>query len=187
MRMQQARRRLPTLPQDRRVAAPVSAELRAWRVALVALGALFAGLSLARAAVMDSPARAYSIDGAKDIPLSAYVVGGDAVKRDKELRLTSDQQSQVGYVFTRDPLSSIGDEWRIDVSFRISGRGVTLFGDGMAFWYTRESFTPPAEGASASGVPRGRCLVTNLHCFVSRRCAARVWACAVVHGAGTLL
>lgn len=56
------------------------------------------------------------------------------------VRLTADEQGQRGWMFTRQPLNTLGQEWQIDVEFRIHGKGMTYFGDGFAMWYTPKRF-----------------------------------------------
>ena len=32
--------------------------------------------------------------------------------------------------------------WEVQINFKIHGKGKDLFGDGMAFWYTRDRMVP---------------------------------------------
>lgn len=48
--------------------------------------------------------------------------------------MTSDRQSQAGWLFSRVPLTATN--WEIEVEFKISGKG-NLYGDGFAFWVTK--------------------------------------------------
>nr|POF05954.1 l-type lectin-like domain-containing protein [Quercus suber] len=62
--------------------------------------------------------------------------GGDTVIRaDSYVRLTSQNPSQAGWIFSRVPLTATN--WEIEVEFKISGSGGGLFGDGMALWVTK--------------------------------------------------
>jgi mannose-binding lectin 2 len=65
--------------------------------------------------------------------------GGDAFMNvDKYVRLTVNQKSQYGWLWTRKPLSkNITKDWRIDVTFRV-GIHDGLSGDGFALWLTEE-------------------------------------------------
>ncbi|ROT38542.1 vesicular integral-membrane protein VIP36 [Sodiomyces alkalinus F11] len=64
-----------------------------------------------------------------------YDFGGDTIVRtDSYMRLTSDRQSQTGWLFSRVPLTATN--WEIEVEFKISGKG-QLYGDGFAFWVTK--------------------------------------------------
>jgi mannose-binding lectin 2 len=66
--------------------------------------------------------------------------GGDTVIRaDQYMRLTTTQQSQSGYVFSRVPLTATN--WEIEVEFKIHGPS-NLHGDGMAMWITRDRAKP---------------------------------------------
>ncbi|KAL1992762.1 hypothetical protein VTN49DRAFT_3518 [Thermomyces lanuginosus] len=62
--------------------------------------------------------------------------GGDTVIRtDKYIRLTSDQPSQQGWIFSRVPLTA--SHWEVEVEFKIHGSN-HLYGDGMAIWLTKQ-------------------------------------------------
>nr|POE59334.1 l-type lectin-like domain-containing protein [Quercus suber] len=62
--------------------------------------------------------------------------GGDTVIRaDSYVRLTSQNPSQAGWIYSRVPLTATN--WEIEVEFKISGNGGGLFGDGMALWVTK--------------------------------------------------
>ncbi|KAF2086427.1 hypothetical protein K490DRAFT_66622 [Saccharata proteae CBS 121410] len=62
--------------------------------------------------------------------------GGDTIVRtDKYVRLTSDQGSREGWLFSRVPLTATN--WEIEVEFKIHGSG-NLYGDGMAMWLTKQ-------------------------------------------------
>lgn len=76
-------------------------------------------------------------------------IGGSAAFTKHVLRLTPDLQSQSGYVWNTQPLATVGHEWAVEMEFRIYGQGVTLFGDGMALWLTKEKFQP-GRGTSFS-------------------------------------
>lgn len=122
-----------------RLAAPV--------VALSAVCVLYLGV--ASAAVSREPLSGVRLKPGDSSPIYALKLGGTAVQQQGgSVRLTEDMQRQMGYMFSEAPVSAIGQEWRIDVSVRISGKGITLFGDGMALWYTREPFRPPPKGAT---------------------------------------
>jgi mannose-binding lectin 2 len=62
--------------------------------------------------------------------------GGDTIIRtDKFIRLTSDQPSRDGWIWSKLPLTATN--WEIEVEFAIHGAG-NLHGDGMAMWLTKE-------------------------------------------------
>ncbi|KAK3711223.1 hypothetical protein LTR37_009817 [Vermiconidia calcicola] len=60
--------------------------------------------------------------------------GTTIVRADQYVRLTAQQPSQAGWIFSRVPLTATN--WEIEVEFAISGTG-NLFGDGMAMWVTK--------------------------------------------------
>ncbi|KAI1268393.1 concanavalin A-like lectin/glucanase domain-containing protein [Xylariaceae sp. FL1019] len=65
-----------------------------------------------------------------------YDFGGDTVIRtDSYIRLSSEQPSQNGWLFSRVPLTATN--WEIEVEFKIHGKS-QLFGDGFAMWLTKE-------------------------------------------------
>lgn len=49
-------------------------------------------------------------------------------------------QSQRGYMWSPSPVNHMGEEWEIILEAQIHGRGVSLFGDGLAFFYTADPF-----------------------------------------------
>ncbi|KAH6888543.1 concanavalin A-like lectin/glucanase domain-containing protein [Thelonectria olida] len=68
-----------------------------------------------------------------------YDFGGDTIVRtDSYIRLSSDRQSQSGWMYSRVPLTATN--WQIEVEFKISGKN-QLYGDGMAMWITRQRAT----------------------------------------------
>ncbi|KAL2218483.1 putative lectin family integral membrane protein [Thermoascus aurantiacus ATCC 26904] len=73
--------------------------------------------------------------------------GGDTIIRaDRYIRLTSDRQSQKGWIFSRVPLTATN--WEIEVEFKIHGSG-NLHGDGFALWLTKQrATTGPVFGST---------------------------------------
>ncbi|KAK8805394.1 hypothetical protein WA158_002050 [Blastocystis sp. Blastoise] len=67
-----------------------------------------------------------------------WMVGGDSMIKEYFVRLTPDRQSKMGYAWNKSPLNE--DEWVVNLKFRISGQGQSLFGDGFAFFYTQNSY-----------------------------------------------
>ena len=65
--------------------------------------------------------------------------GGDAFMNvDKYIRLTANQKSQFGWLWSRKPFGkNITKDWKIDVDFRV-GEHDGLSGDGFAIWLTEE-------------------------------------------------
>ncbi|KUI59572.1 hypothetical protein VP1G_06806 [Cytospora mali] len=65
-----------------------------------------------------------------------YDFGGDTVVRtDAYIRLTSNRPSQMGWLWSKVPLTATN--WEIEVEFKIGGKD-TLFGDGFAMWLTKQ-------------------------------------------------
>lgn len=55
------------------------------------------------------------------------------------IRLTSDRPSQMGWLFSRVPLTATN--WEITVEFKMHGKN-QLYGDGFAMWLTKERAQP---------------------------------------------
>ncbi|KAF8870471.1 legume-like lectin family-domain-containing protein [Infundibulicybe gibba] len=67
--------------------------------------------------------------------------GADSyVNTNKHIRLTRGVPSQMGWLWSRLPLSATN--YVIEVEFKISGESTHLFGDGMAIWLTTERTQP---------------------------------------------
>jgi len=66
--------------------------------------------------------------------------GGDVTIFQNYIRLTQEQQSQIGYIWNKNPLTI--KDWKATVSFKIDGKS-RLGGDGIAFWYVAK---PGTEG-----------------------------------------
>ncbi|XP_015787315.1 vesicular integral-membrane protein VIP36 [Tetranychus urticae] len=52
------------------------------------------------------------------------------------VRLTADQQSRIGGLYNKNPITF--RNWAIQLHFKVSGKGKELFGDGFAFWYVKD-------------------------------------------------
>ncbi|GIZ45035.1 hypothetical protein CKM354_000821900 [Cercospora kikuchii] len=61
--------------------------------------------------------------------------GSTVIRTDQYIRLTANQPSQAGWLYSRVPLTATN--WEIELEFKIHGTG-SLFGDGMALWVTKE-------------------------------------------------
>jgi mannose-binding lectin 2 len=67
--------------------------------------------------------------------------GADSyVNTNKHIRLTRPVPSQMGWLWSRLPLSATN--YVIEVEFKISGESTHLFGDGLAVWITRTRAEP---------------------------------------------
>lgn len=53
------------------------------------------------------------------------------------IRLTNDEQSQLGYLFSKQPFEA--SDWFVDFQFEIVSSG-KHHGDGMAFWFTEKEY-----------------------------------------------
>ncbi|KAG6816593.1 hypothetical protein H0H87_004819 [Tephrocybe sp. NHM501043] len=63
--------------------------------------------------------------------------GADSyVNTNKHIRLTQNRPSQMGWLWSRLPLTA--NNFVIEVEFKISGDSSHLFGDGLAVWLTKE-------------------------------------------------
>lgn len=52
------------------------------------------------------------------------------------VRLTADLQSRTGAIWNTVPVWM--NNWEVQISLKVHGKGTELFGDGLAFWYTKE-------------------------------------------------
>ncbi|KAF8435055.1 legume-like lectin family-domain-containing protein [Boletus edulis BED1] len=67
--------------------------------------------------------------------------GADAyINTNKHIRLTKATPSQMGWLWSRLPLSSTN--YVIEIEFKVSGASSHLYGDGMAIWLTTERTQP---------------------------------------------
>ncbi|KAI8366803.1 legume-like lectin family-domain-containing protein [Radiomyces spectabilis] len=63
--------------------------------------------------------------------------GGDAViNTNRHVRLTSLQQSQSGYLWSRLPLTA--DNFEVEFEFKVDGPSGHLYGDGFAVWLSKQ-------------------------------------------------
>lgn len=68
--------------------------------------------------------------------LQAWDLMGSAIATNDHIRLTPDQRSSQGAIWNELP--SFTRDWEVHLQFRVHGVGTNLFGDGFAFWYTRD-------------------------------------------------
>ncbi|KAJ7750032.1 legume-like lectin family-domain-containing protein [Mycena maculata] len=67
--------------------------------------------------------------------------GADAyVNTNKHVRLTRNRPSQMGWLWSRLPLTAAN--FVIEIEFKVSGEPGHLFGDGMAIWLTKDRAQP---------------------------------------------
>ncbi|TRY69762.1 hypothetical protein DNTS_030563 [Danionella cerebrum] len=75
---------------------------------------------------------------------SHWELMGDALVSSDFVRLTPDQQSRQGAIWSRIPCDLT--DWELQVHFRIHGQGKkNLNGDGLALWYTQERMKNGSE------------------------------------------
>ena len=75
----------------------------------------------------------------EDIPF--WSQGGSTTPKESVLRLTEDAQHTRGWLWSSVP-ADLGDAWEVDLKFRVHGRGEKFFGDGLAFWYAKDTGVP---------------------------------------------
>jgi len=61
---------------------------------------------------------------------------GSTMVTSNYIRLTPDQRSKQGALWNKIPCKV--RNWEVQVSFKVTGTTKDLFGDGFAFWYTKE-------------------------------------------------
>ncbi|GJE91345.1 legume-like lectin family-domain-containing protein [Phanerochaete sordida] len=67
--------------------------------------------------------------------------GADSIiNTNKHIRLTRNRPSQMGWLWSRLPLTAAN--WVLEIEFKISGESGHLYGDGMAFWLTTARAQP---------------------------------------------
>ncbi|KAI0317418.1 concanavalin A-like lectin/glucanase [Amylostereum chailletii] len=67
--------------------------------------------------------------------------GGDAyINTNKHVRLTRSVQSQMGWLWSRLPLTA--HNWIIELEFKIGDKSTHLYGDGLALWLTKDRAQP---------------------------------------------
>ncbi|KAJ8654469.1 hypothetical protein O0I10_009910 [Lichtheimia ornata] len=66
---------------------------------------------------------------------------GDAIiNTNRHIRLTSNRQSQQGYLWSRLPLTA--SNFEIEFEFKVGGQAGHLYGDGFAMWLTKDRLSP---------------------------------------------
>jgi len=105
------------------------------------------GLPSAYAATNDThtiPIRTHSLYAPyvdQDLQNRWFDFGGDTiVNTNKHIRLTQDRPHQMGWLWSRLPLSS--DNFELEIAFSVDGQHAHLYGDGMAIWLTTTRAQP---------------------------------------------
>nr|AAM34658.1 vesicular integral-membrane protein VIP36-like protein [Danio rerio] len=112
-----------------------------WASALIFITALSSGVCddghemeefLKREYTLSKPYQDVGVSGS-----SHWELMGDALVSSDYVRLTPDQQSKQGAIWSRMPCHL--SDWELQVHFRVHGQGKkNLNGDGLAVWYTKE-------------------------------------------------
>ena len=79
-----------------------------------------------------APFTEYDSGGSRMV--ASYREGGVAKVNENFIRLTPDRQSKRGHIWSSRRVDV--HDWSVVLEFRVSGQGKTLFGDGLAFWFT---------------------------------------------------
>ena len=85
--------------------------------------------------------------------VSSYRDGGHTKVNEHFIRLTPDRQSKRGHLWSSRRVDA--DDWSVALEFRVSGQGRTLFGDGLAFWFTDMPSIKQGDVFSVSGDFKG--------------------------------
>ncbi|SCZ90739.1 BZ3500_MvSof-1268-A1-R1_Chr1-3g02202 [Microbotryum saponariae] len=73
--------------------------------------------------------------------------GSTIINTNKHVRLTQDRASQAGWLWSR--LALAPNSFEVEFEFRVDGKSSTLYGDGLAMWFTKaRAGTGPAFGSA---------------------------------------
>ncbi|KAI9308736.1 legume-like lectin family-domain-containing protein [Cunninghamella echinulata] len=62
--------------------------------------------------------------------------GNTIINTNRQIRLTSNRQSQVGYLWSRLPITA--PDFEVEFEFKVDGSPGHLFGDGFAMWLSKD-------------------------------------------------
>ena len=79
-----------------------------------------------------APFDTYNSAGSRVV--ASYREGGHAKVNEHFVRLTPDRQSKQGHLWNSRRVDAA--DWSVVMEFRVSGQAKSLFGDGLAFWFT---------------------------------------------------
>lgn len=65
-----------------------------------------------------------------------WTLAGSAMLTDEWIRLTSDEQSKSGGVWNNLPC--FVRDWEVHIQLKVHGHNSRFYGDGLAFWYTKD-------------------------------------------------
>lgn len=66
-------------------------------------------------------------------PKNWYLAGNTLIKNDAYIRLTSDNQHQVGSMFSNLPIQA--ESFEMELTFHLHSKSTNLFGDGFGIWF----------------------------------------------------
>jgi mannose-binding lectin 2 len=73
----------------------------------------------------------------QDLQNRWFDFGADTViNTNRHIRLTHDNPSQTGWLWSRLPLTAVN--FQVEFEFKVDGHSANLYGDGFAFWLTKE-------------------------------------------------
>lgn len=108
---------------------------------MLALAALLLIFSVAESENPDSEKKAFmkrehSFLHGSSLGVTHWNFMGNTIITDNYVRLTSDQPSQNGAIWNREPVWS--RNWELLVHFKVTGSKKDLYGDGFAIWYAKD-------------------------------------------------
>jgi mannose-binding lectin 2 len=116
------------------------------------LSALFMFLWIGHVSGTEDKGKFFENDNSLTKPFNQqdlWDITGSTMISDKFIRLTSDTPSQSGSLWSKNPLRHYN--WEIHLTFRVHGKGKTLFGDGFAMWYVQHRMQPGPVFGSKNG------------------------------------
>jgi len=109
------------------------------QVLVIVIGVLYC-LCYAAAQNQELPIRSHSIQPPfidADLSNRFWEFGGSTVvSTNQYIRLTPDRQSKNGWLWSKMPFNY--QHWIVEFEFKVEGQGYRVFGDGFAFWFTKE-------------------------------------------------
>ena len=68
-----------------------------------------------------------------------WIAIGSTDVEDNRIHLTTGEQGEKGGMWVMRPVLNSGAHWQVEFDFQINGASGKLYGDGLAFWYTKET------------------------------------------------
>jgi len=82
-----------------------------------------------------------------------WSAGGDTDVNHNYIRLTNDRQDKRGWLYNSEPIKA--RDFSIQVKFRVSGQGQSLFGDGFVLWVVQNKMHEFSKSGDFFAGPRG--------------------------------